>query len=70
MTADTLEGDKDVIFYYKMKQGICPKSYGMNVAKMAGIDEKLIKKAEKISEQLEVSSVVSVNKEVMHISIN
>lgn len=26
---------KDVTFLYKMADGVCPKSYGMNVARMA-----------------------------------
>lgn len=32
---------KDVIFLYKISEGICPKSYGMNVARLAGIPDSV-----------------------------
>lgn len=29
--------DKDITFLYKFKEGICPQSYGIHVAKLAGL---------------------------------
>ena len=38
---------------YKMKRGVCPKSYGMNVAAAAGIERAIIDRAtEKAAEHL------------------
>jgi DNA mismatch repair ATPase MutS len=58
----------DVTFLYKLAQGVCPKSYGMNVgkliyeitltytARMAGIAPTIVKKAAIIARQFEVDS--------------
>ena len=45
-----VDNKKDITFLYKFKQGICPESYGIEVAKLAGIPEKVIKKATEIKE--------------------
>ncbi|KAI0216514.1 DNA mismatch repair protein msh6, partial [Massospora cicadina] len=37
---------RDVTFLYKLTPGICPKSYGMNVARMAGLPSEIIDLAE------------------------
>lgn len=34
------EKSKDITFLYKFKQGICPQSYGIHVAKLAGLPVK------------------------------
>ena len=41
---------KDITFLYKFRQGICPESYGIEVAKLAGIPEKILQKANDIKE--------------------
>ena len=41
---------KDITFLYKFKQGICPESYGIEVAKLAGIPGKVIVRANEIKE--------------------
>lgn len=38
-----------VTFLYKLSPGACPKSYGMNVAAMAGMPEEVVTAAEKAS---------------------
>jgi len=47
---------KDVTFLYKLTRGICPKSYGMNVARMAGIPERIVNRAEEVALQFERTS--------------
>ena len=47
-----LEKDDDIIFLRKIVEGSAKKSYGIAVAKLAGIDDKVIKRANVILEQL------------------
>lgn len=35
-----VEGLEEVVFLYKLTPGACPKSYGVNVARLAGIHKK------------------------------
>jgi DNA mismatch repair protein MSH6 len=37
MACSVNEDKGEVLFLYKLRNGVCPKSYGMNVASMAGI---------------------------------
>jgi DNA mismatch repair protein MSH6 len=41
---------KDITFFYKFKKGVCPQSYGIHVAKLAGLPESVINRASEISE--------------------
>jgi DNA mismatch repair protein MSH6 len=47
------ETEQEVIFSYKFTQGICPSSYGMNVARLAGIPKSIIEKAKMYSAQMD-----------------
>lgn len=38
-------------FLYKFKKGECPKSFGMNVAIMSGLDQNLVERAKQKSEE-------------------
>lgn len=38
-------------FLYKFKKGECPKSFGMNVALMSGLSEKIVERAKFKSKQ-------------------
>jgi len=40
-----------VTYLYKMKEGVCPKSYGLNVAAMAGIPLPIRQRASEISKE-------------------
>ena len=40
-----------VVFLYRFIKGECPKSFGLNVARMAGIPENVIRKAKVKSER-------------------
>ncbi|TPX69650.1 hypothetical protein SpCBS45565_g02308 [Spizellomyces sp. 'palustris'] len=45
----TDEEKREVTFLYKLTDGSCPKSYGMNVASMAGVPIEIVEKADKIA---------------------
>ena len=46
---DNEGGLPDVKFLYRLADGVAPKSYGMNVARLAGISNSVINRATKIS---------------------
>ncbi|OAD06817.1 hypothetical protein MUCCIDRAFT_33695 [Mucor lusitanicus CBS 277.49] len=48
------EDEQNVTFLYKLTPGICEKSFGMNVATMAGIPPSVVKRAAKIAEETEI----------------
>ncbi|KAI8824787.1 DNA mismatch repair protein msh6 [Fimicolochytrium jonesii] len=45
----TDEEKREVVFLYKLTRGTCPKSYGMNVASMAGVPEGIVRRAEEVA---------------------
>ena len=47
------ESEKNIIFIRTLKEGGSEHSFGIHVAKMAGIPKQIVKKAEKILKQLE-----------------
>lgn len=50
------EGDlteECVIFLYKLAKGSCPKSYGFNVAKLAGVPPSIVKRAHTLAINME-----------------
>ncbi|KAE9336234.1 DNA mismatch repair protein [Phytophthora fragariae] len=49
------ENDRKVTFLYKLEDGMCPKSYGINVAMLAKLPDEVIECAAKKSEQFERS---------------
>ncbi len=55
------ENRKHVSFLYKFLPGVCPKSYGMNVARMAGLPSEIVDEAETIAIEFE-----QVHKETMY----
>ncbi|CAA20855.1 MutS protein homolog [Schizosaccharomyces pombe] len=61
MAAAVDEKIRRVTFLYKLEDGICPKSYGMNVASMAGLPEKVIDAAEEKASELEQASASFIN---------
>ena len=42
-----------VTFLYTLTDGACPKSYGVNVARLAGLPDEVIKRASSFATQLE-----------------
>ena len=49
------DGTADVTFLYQHVPGPCPKSYGMNVARLAHLPEAIIQRAAAKSEQFEIA---------------
>ncbi|RLN20472.1 hypothetical protein BBO99_00000598 [Phytophthora kernoviae] len=49
------ENDRKVTFLYKLEDGMCPKSYGINVAMLAKLPDEVVECAAKKSEQFERS---------------
>ncbi len=47
--------DKSVTFLFKYAVGACPKSYGLNVARLARLPESVVRRAAEKSEEFEVA---------------
>lgn len=52
---DRADGTADVTFLYQHQTGACPKSYGMNVARLARLPDSVIRRAAAKSEQFEIA---------------
>lgn len=48
------EGEHNVTFLYKLTAGICSKSFGMNVAMMAGLPKSIVERATIIAKETEI----------------
>lgn len=44
---------ESIVFLYKMTDGRCPKSYGFNAAKLAGLDRGIVARGMEVARQLE-----------------
>ena len=56
LTIDVREHNNDIIFLHKIINGVANRSYGIAVAKMAGMPEKIVMRAESVLENLEKDS--------------
>ena len=54
--SDSSEPLERVTFLYTLEKGSCPKSYGVNVARLAGLPESVLCAASKRSAALEANS--------------
>lgn len=45
--------EETITFLYKLSPGACPKSYGFNAARLAGIPKEITRRAHQISKNLE-----------------
>ena len=50
---DNAEDDHSITFLYTLGEGVCPKSFGINVARLAGLPEDVLTKAKRISSEFE-----------------
>ena len=48
------EQESNVTFLYTLGNGVCPKSFGINVARLAGLPEDVLMKAKRISSEFEL----------------
>eukprot|EP01138_Halocafeteria_seosinensis_P012515 gb/GECG01012788.1/.p1 GENE.gb/GECG01012788.1/~~gb/GECG01012788.1/.p1 ORF type:complete len:1600 (+),score=274.54 gb/GECG01012788.1/:1-4800(+) len=55
MVEDGKDTASSVTFLYRLKHGACPKSYGLNVARLARLPEEVIQRAKEKSEEFEKS---------------
>lgn len=56
LTIDVIETEDDVIFLHKVKSGYADKSYGIHVAKLAGLPRKVIHRAQNLLQEFESKS--------------
>ncbi|MBD3226773.1 MAG: DNA mismatch repair protein MutS [Candidatus Lokiarchaeota archaeon] len=52
--------EHDIIFLYKIRAGGCDRSYGVQVAKLAGIPQKVVSRAKEILESLEKGNEITI----------
>jgi DNA mismatch repair protein MSH6 len=57
------EGERRVVFLYKLEDGVAEGSYGMHCASMCGIPAHVVERAEEAAEQWEHTSRVGRNLE-------
>ncbi|GMF72675.1 unnamed protein product [[Candida] boidinii] len=50
---------KNIIFLYTLENGVCNNSYGLNVAKLAGIPNSILTKGLSISNDLQLKMEIS-----------
>ncbi len=48
-----LEQDSNIVFLYKLTDGIAHRSYGLNVARLAGLDARIVAEAERKAKEFE-----------------
>ncbi len=56
LTVDVREQDEEVVFLRKVIDGICNKSYGIHVGKLAGLPSQVLNRASELMEIFELSS--------------
>ncbi|KAF9348583.1 DNA mismatch repair protein msh6 [Mortierella sp. NVP85] len=54
MACQVDQENREVTFLYKLVDGVCEKSYGMNVAHMAGVPRTIVDRAEVMAEAFEL----------------
>ena len=57
LTIDVREHNNDIVFLHKIIHGIANRSYGIAVAKMAGMPKEIVNRAEQVLNNLECDSV-------------
>lgn len=62
---DVYEKDGDVTFLYKMIPGQADRSYGINVAKLAGLPDSIIERSNEILIELESKRVVNSKEKII-----
>jgi DNA mismatch repair protein MSH6 len=55
------DNKRDVTFLYKLATGVCPKSYGMNVAALAGVPVAVVERADEKAREFEHSAPAAMS---------
>ena len=63
LTMSAREDGEEIIFLRKIIEGSTNKSYGIQVARLAGIDKEIIDKANEILNTIEISHELKINKD-------
>ncbi|KAG0331996.1 DNA mismatch repair protein msh6 [Podila humilis] len=66
MACQVDQANREVTFLYKLVDGVCEKSYGMNVAHMAGVPSAIVERAEEMAQQFELKQE-SKREEAQHL---
>lgn len=59
---ETEQSGNRITFLYTLGDGVCPKSFGINVARLAKLPEEVLTKAEKISCEFESKTNTTLTK--------
>jgi DNA mismatch repair protein MutS len=62
---ETLDKDGELVFLRHLKEGVASESYGLHVAKFAGLNERVLERANRVMEQLNTSEDSFKKLEVM-----
>lgn len=63
MTISAKEEGNDIVFLRKVIEGSTNKSYGIQVARLAGIDEAILRRANSVLDSIESSHAININEE-------
>ncbi len=63
MTISAKEEGNDIVFLRKVIEGSTNKSYGIQVARLAGIDEAILKRANSVLGSIESSHAININED-------
>ena len=64
LTIDVREYNNEIIFMHKIVNGVANRSYGIHVAKMAGMPESVVARAESVLNELEHGGNTTVKNEI------
>ena len=64
------ENGDDIVFLRRIVRGGADKSYGIQVAKLAGVPESVIARAKELVEELVASDLTSKTREIAEVSAN
>ena len=67
---EAIEENGKVTFLHKVKDGAVDKSYGINVARLAGMPESILKRAEEVLNNYESSNKNKVKEDKVQLSFN
>lgn len=65
MACQVLPDTQEIIFTYKLMPGLCPNSYGMNVAVSAGLPREVIRRAKEVSAEFAQTSALAQREKLL-----